>query len=138
LQGRDGFAGRWTLRRDITDFLTGQPGILHGTAALTHLGASGLTYAEAGALQMGAGRSLQATRRYVWQFDAQGVAVQFEDGAPFHRFVPGLSGPGSDHPCGTDLYRVRYDFDAWPAAWGAVWRVTGPRKDYEMTSLYRR
>lgn len=139
----EGFAGRWSLRRDIVDMRAGQTGTFRGHAVLSPLEDAPLEdarldYAEEGVLQIGAGPALHATRRYIWVFDAQGVAVCFADGAPFHRFVPGVSGAGTDHPCGADLYRVRYDFEGWPLSWLAAWRVGGPRKDYEMTSAYER
>ncbi len=144
----EGFAGRWSLRRDIMDMRAGRTGTFRGHAVLSppdeaqpedaRRDHARLDYAEEGVLQIGAGPALHATRRYLWMFDAQGVAVRFADGAPFHRFVPGVSGAGTDHPCGADLYRVRYDFEGWPVSWLAVWRVAGPRKDYEMTSVYER
>ncbi len=153
MEGHEGFAGRWSLRRDIVDMRAGQHATFRGHAVLSPLedarpdyarpdnarpDYARLDYAEEGVLQIGAGPALHATRRYLWIFDAQGVAVCFADGAPFHRFMPRVSGAGTDHPCGADLYRVRYDFDEWPVSWLAVWRVVGPRKDYEMTSVYER
>ena len=129
-------AGEWTVARLIADQRTGQPGRFDGIARLTPV-AGGLDYAEAGQLTLGTAAPLQAKRGYRWQFDADGVAVFFSDGRAFHRFQPGVSGPGTDHLCGADLYRVRYDWGDWPA-WQATWQVTGPAKDYVMTSRHVR
>jgi hypothetical protein len=137
MKGRSDFAGGWILRREIRDRLNGAVGHFTGHATLVETGLSRLDYDEGGMLQMGPGLPLQATRRYVWVFDAAGVAVTFADGTPFHRFVPGVTGNGTDHFCAADLYKMHYDFDAWPH-WQVSWRVTGPRKDYEMVSFYSR
>jgi hypothetical protein len=96
-----------------------------------------LTYREAGLFRIGAGPALVAERSYQWAFDAGQVTVTFADGRPFHSFTPGVTGPGTDHPCGDDLYRVAYEWSGWPE-WTATWDVTGPRKDYRLVSHYRR
>jgi hypothetical protein len=84
---------------------------------------------------MGDGPVLSAERKYLWLPDGAEVEVRFEDGRSFHRFRPEGRAPGTDHPCGRDLYRVVYDFTAWPR-WTAEWIVTGPAKDYRMLSAY--
>lgn len=129
------FAGRWQLQRVITDRLGGQVGYLTGQAAFTQAGPDVLDYHETGDLRIGEGPVMVAARRYLWVFDADGVAVQFADGAAFHRFVPMGHAAGTDHPCGDDLYRVEYDFTRWPI-WRATWIVIGPRKDYTSVSDY--
>ena len=96
---------------------------------------AGLIYEESGQMHLPGQAPLQAERRYLWRFDDRGVEVLFEDGRPFHRFDPVGQGAGTDHPCGADYYRVAYDFTDWPC-WRAVWRVTGPRKDYESRTDY--
>ena len=130
------FAGDWQVARAITDRLTGQPGAFDGRARFAPV-PGGLRYDEEGVLRLGAGVPLAARRSYLWVFGAQDVAVQFPDGRPFHRFVPGADGAGTDHPCAQDLYRVAYAWGDWPR-WQASWEVKGPRKDYRMESLYRR
>ncbi len=147
-QGRDGyvggvlmvsavdFLGQWTLQRMIRDHLNGQHGTLEGQVAFTTIGDANLMYHEAGTLTLENGARLEATRRYLWEFQRDTVVVTFDDGRPFHQFVPAGHAEGSDHPCGEDFYTVRYDFTAWPQ-WKAVWTVKGPRKDYVSTSTYR-
>ena len=75
---------------------------------------------------------MRASRRYLWRDGGSGtIDVHFADGRFFHRFDAEDPAPASSHDCPPDLYRVRYDFRAWPR-WQAEWRVTGPRKDYAM------
>lgn len=128
------FVGTWHLARDIDDWLSGAPARLEGSAALTASGI-GATYEETGTLRLGTGPSVAARRRYLWRDVGHEIAVAFADGRPFHSFDPGEAQPEAEHLCGADLYRVRYDFTAWPV-WRAVWEVRGPRKDYRLVSVY--
>lgn len=116
--------------------MTGEA-VLTPEAMLTGGADDTLTYAEMGQLRLGGGPSMQAARRYRWVFGPDGVSVSFDDGRPFHAFVPQGHVAGTDHPCGADLYRVRYDFTRWPR-WQAVWQVRGPRKEYVLVSDYAR
>jgi len=129
-------AGTWTITRTIADHRAGQAGRFDGIARLTPA-LWGLAYAEEGSLRLGDAPPLQASRSYRWLGGPAGVAVCFADGRAFHDFVPWQNGPGTDHLCGADLYRVQYDWDRWPV-WQATWRVLGPAKDYTMTGVYRR
>lgn len=131
------FAGEWVLHRTIKDNLHGQNGTLAGQTVFTRTDASHLIYDEEGTLTLQSGVSLAASRRYLWAFEDEAVAVSFDEGRPFHQFVPSGHAAGTDHPCGEDFYTVRYDFTDWPR-WVAVWTVTGPRKDYVSTSVYLR
>lgn len=134
---RSDFIGQWVLDRRIDDRITGQTGAFEGTATVAPVGAAGAAYHEVGILRLGDGPGFTAERRYLWQFEAERVVVQFEDGRAFHSFCPEGEGAGSDHPCGADYYQVVYDFGAWPR-WQANWTVSGPRKDYRMRTAYRR
>lgn len=129
------FRGTWQLNRRITDRAAGAEMSLSGVAEFTPAGAGRLAYAEEGELVMPGGHVLRAERRYTWVFGPGGVAVLFDDGRPFHDFVPEGAGTGTPHPCGEDLYRVAYDFAAWPV-WRATWEVSGPRKSYRSESRY--
>ena len=130
------FEGQWTVSRRIVDRRAGQSARFEGTARLTPDG-DALLYHEAGTLYLGPAASFHAERRYVWRFEDGEVVMRFWDGRPFHSFRPDGRTAGTDHPCGSDLYRVEYDFTTWPA-WEARWRVTGPAKDYRMVTLYTR
>lgn len=124
------FAGGWRLARRIEDARAGLTGRFEGQAVFRP-GAGGLVVTETGVLRYGAGQPVQAERRYIWRVAAGGIAVFFDDGRPFHRFSP--AAPEARHDCAPDLYHVRYDFSVWPR-WRVVWHVTGPRKNYVMTS----
>ncbi|MDF1708077.1 MAG: DUF6314 family protein [Paracoccaceae bacterium] len=126
------FEGLWLLERQISDAL-GPDAVFNGTARFTPDDA-GLTLHEAGRLNLTGQGGFQAERRYLWRQEGTGIAVLFADGRDFHRFVPGETAE-ADHWCDPDTYKVRYDFGGWPV-WQAEWRVTGPRKDYVMRSLY--
>lgn len=137
LLGPEDFCGDWVLSRTIEDRLQRQDGQFTGTARFEAAGSARLAYAEQGRLRLGAGPDLIASRQYFWDFTAEGVDVRFDDGRPFHRFVPQGHAAGTNHLCGDDDYTVRYDFMAWPY-WQAVWSVKGPRKNYTSASHYSR
>ena len=129
------FSGVWSVRRDIEDFAGGPTGRFRGLARLTSE-PGGLRYAEQGWLRLGA-QKMQAHRVYLWRFEGEtGVAVLFEDGAPFHRFDWARAESADVHLCGRDRYEVRYSFAR--ESWRAHWRVTGPFKDYAASSQYLR
>jgi hypothetical protein len=134
---RDDFVGLWAVARRIDDAAGGQAGQFDGQAVLEPEAEQDLVYAEAGSLQMGAGPAMTATRTYRWHFVGDRVEVFFADGRPFHGFRPADGDVEAKHLCGADLYRVRYEFGAWPV-WTARWEVRGPRKDYAMVTQYRR
>ena len=130
------FTGQWQLSRAITE-ASGSKASFSGQAWFTPEGA-GLGYREEGVLQLPGQTPIRAERRYLWQAAPEGgIAVLFSDGRPFHRFDPGQARPEDRHYCDPDIYDVVYDFDRWPE-WRSRWRVTGPRKDYEMTTQYWR
>ena len=122
------FEGRWSVSRVIDDRRAGQTGRFAGTAVFAPV-PGGLAYAERGLLELG-GASFEAERRYAWRAEGGGIAVYFDDGRFFHRI-----GLRAAHWCDPDDYRAAYDFAHWPR-WRAVWTVSGPRKNYTMTSDY--
>ena len=130
------FLGAWQIERHIYDQLSDRAGTLVGTARFVLAGGD-VQYSETGTLRWGQGAPMQATRTYVWKFDDKDVAVQFENGAPFHDFRLDHSAPTAAHFCRPDHYEVAYDFATFPS-WSATWRVKGPRKDYEMVTNFVR
>lgn len=89
---------------------------------------------ESGVLRLG-GRDYAAGRVTRWHFaEDGGVRVAHDDGRAFHAFDP--ASPRALHLCGDDRYEVDYDFGA--DSWISRWQVTGPRKDYCMTTRYTR
>lgn len=124
------FEGRWRLARVIRP-AQGPEGRFDGKALWRPV-RGGMAYEERGVLRLDGQQEMQAERRYFW--DAA-LDVYFDDGRFFHT-VPALGG-AAHHWCAPDQYDVTYDFSEWPA-FRAVWRVKGPRKDYEMISRYTR
>lgn len=134
----EAFEGEWTVERTIADVRAGRSGRFSGRAAFRPAAEGGLDYREEGTLVLDGAAPMTATRDYLWRDGGGGVIeVRFGDGRFFHRFLPEEPTPADVHRCDADTYRVRYDFARWPL-WRAEWRVTGPRKDYAMTSAYRR
>ena len=135
-RGLADLAGAWTLARRIRDARAGAVLRLSGTARFEPAGAAALEYSENGVLTLPDGQRLAAERRHRWLDVPGGAEVLFADGRPFHalRWAPVAA---AQHPCGEDRYQVRYDFRRWPV-WWAIWRVTGPGKDYLSVSRYRR
>lgn len=128
------FEGDWRLERRIEHAGGRGDARLSGRARFLRAGAT-LIHEESGTLTVDGspGPAMQASRRYLWRAEAGWIAVRFDDGRPFHGFPLGVLRPEATHLCDPDRYAVRYDFSRWPE-WRAVWRVTGPRKDYVMTS----
>ncbi|MEM6375340.1 MAG: DUF6314 family protein [Pseudomonadota bacterium] len=127
------FEGRWYLERAILH-ANGQRATLTGRAVFTRH-SDALFYHETGTLCVKGQAPCRAERRYRWvPIEAGSIDVFFEDGREFHRIDQ--DAPRARHDCGSDTYHVEYDFDDWPI-WRAVWRVTGPQKDYTLTSNYR-
>lgn len=125
--------GTWRLTRQIADQRAGLTGRLEGTCRWLRDGA-GLRQEETGLLHYGTAPPMQSARVYLWRQEADGLAVFFEDGRPFHRLVPGRL--SDRHLCDSDTYDVTYDLSRWPD-WTQVWRVTGPRKDARITSRFQ-
>ena len=130
----DELEGRWTLERQIDDRRAGLTGLLTGTC-LWRRDAAGLVQAETGTLQYGDAPPIRAERRYLWREAGAGLTVLFEDGRPFHDIGPGRL--SARHDCAPDTYEVTYVFDA-PDVFSTTWRVTGPRKDQFIHSIYTR
>ncbi|NDR59466.1 trigger factor [Pseudoruegeria sp. M32A2M] len=132
-----GFLGLWRMERVIDDRRAGEILRLSGRAELSKAGDGRLCYCETGQLDLAGGQKLQAVRRYFWRAEGGTIRVDFEDGRYFHSFDPAAADPDAAHWCDPDQYDVRYDFARWPR-WKSVWQVLGPRKDYTMTTWYRR
>jgi uncharacterized protein DUF6314 len=91
-------------------------------------------WTEQGHLRFG-GHAGPAGRRLAIVPAADGWLVEFADGRPFHRLD--LDGGAVEHLCGEDRYAGEYrlrDRDTLDVRW----HVTGPRKDLEIETTYRR
>lgn len=131
--------GMWRIDRRILDargpdaHFTGEMTITESEAA-----PATLSVEESGTLRIGDQTPVLANRTYRWVFrTATSVEVLFDDGRPFHEIDLTSPHPQTRHHCPPDTYDVRYDFRL-PDEWRATWTVTGPRKDYVMTSTMTR
>lgn len=130
------FAGKWRLLRDIMDYYGQQQGQFSGDAVFSPE-TNGLRYLETGFLTMKQQVPLKASRQYLWHEVEGRIEVRFADGRPFYQFSPGQGRVAAEHFCAPDNYRVTHDFGNWPE-WHSHWRVEGPKKRYEMHSIYHR
>lgn len=140
MRGIGDFEGRWSLDRRIEDRMGGQWGRFTGGVRIRRPkpeegDGAAWRVDESGFLKLGAAAPVSATRTYFWREDGPLIAVEFEDGRPFHVFDPNADRAEAHHDCAPDSYDVRYDFSAWPD-WSATWQVRGPRKDYTMVTRY--
>ena len=138
-------AGRWRLDRII-------PGVasLAGQAVFAPTGnvSSPLRYHECGDLRLNAGGTYAATRRYLYRLMGERIVIEFadrpNDGAVLHdlSFDPSATDAGvlvakHRHSCWPD----NYDFEMTIKGndrFETRYRIAGPRKNYEMHSIYDR
>lgn len=125
----------WRIDRRIVD-ARGPDAHFTGTATFQVMpdAPDVLTLAEAGHLKVGTQKAVAAHRTYKWTFTSPTtVEVLFADDRPFHRINLATPTPMARHDCVPDIYLVEYFFEL-PSQWRATWTVTGPRKNYVMTS----
>ena len=121
-------AGRWTVRRRLTDLETGTEGDFDGVA---EIGADGV-WTETGRLRFGAYDG--EARRVLRVVDG---GVEFADGRPFHSLDLAAGVCAVEHLCGEDRYAGEYAV-LGPDELRVVWFVTGPRKRQVIETVYRR
>jgi hypothetical protein len=130
------FTGDWTLVRRIRDLKAKAAGRLQGTARFTP-DADGLGFAETGLLCL---RQARTEARQTYRFVIEGAdafSVFFADGRFFHRAAITDGRARVTHDCAPDTYIGRYRFHG-PDRWGLSWRITGPRKDLVIGSVFSR
>lgn len=157
--------GTWRLHRDIED-RRGQNLTATGSATFTWEADGRLRWHESGTMHhVGADLPFHRTMFLVppqgpTAGPAQTWHVTFEDGRFFHPWpaaAPAAAAAGAGaqgaaraqaanassgsevvHVCAPDLYQGEFLELAGQHAWSLRWRVTGPRKDYVMTTSYTR
>lgn len=133
--------GAWRFERVIDDRLAGDRKTVEGTITLSDARPR-VRWSEEGVLHLD-GQDLPVTRTMFVEPRGDGWYVVFEDGHDFH---PWTTGEQVQHLCGRDLYSGRIDVGGRPeeagrpepVAWSVRWEVTGPEKDYTMTTWLRR
>jgi len=121
------------VRRWLRDRRSGECGEFVGTASFVPDGA-GLLWTEEGRIRFG-GHEGPAGRRLAIVPEGSGWLVAFADGRPFHPLD--LEGGPVEHRCGADRYAGAYRLRD-PDTLEVRWRVTGPRKELEIETTYRR
>ena len=130
----EAFIGTWSLTRHIS-LQFGENFSFEGTANIAG-NETEVIYHEKGEVQSNRGKPISAERTYIWQPDKDNaIKVLFDDRRYFHSFSASVT--RAEHLCSEDLYKVSYNFASWPI-WTSVWHVRGPKKHYQMTSLYQR
>ncbi len=122
--------GDWQLSRVIDDRITGQQSRIDGTLSLAADSPDRIRWEEQARWHQPHGdvdvrRGLWVTRNE----DTRAWWVRFEDDREFHPWVPGEL---VVHACGADTYRGLVK--GTPDLWTVEWDVTGPDKDYRMTT----
>jgi hypothetical protein len=130
--------GDWDVIRQISDRRIGQEGWFRGRARfLPSADGQLLQYTEDGELEFGSHRG-PASRSLIIAARPDGTAdVRFADGRDFYRLDLRSGSWQAEHPCRADQYMVtvtRLDAESFTE----TWQVTGPDKDYELRTSYRR
>jgi hypothetical protein len=131
-------AGTWRIQRSIDP-----EGMLDGTARFSVRDDGWLHYAETGELAIHGGQ-FTARRSYLFEPKEDGFSVWF-DAEPlrlFHTIVldgaeGGVRTGAAEHLCRNDLYLSSYSLEP-DGRFTIRHRVTGPNKDYTVTTLYTR
>jgi hypothetical protein len=122
--------------RRIRDLKTRDLGRLHGTADFAP-DRDGVRFTERGVLTLPKARTeAQRAYRFVIEGDDR-FSVFFADGRLFHRAEVAAGIASVTHDCVPDTYRGRYRFAA-PDCWRLSWRITGPRKDLVISTVFSR
>jgi hypothetical protein len=130
-------SGSWSVDRLVIDHARTTIGRLRGKATFRPSGRD-LLYEERGTLIFGEHRG-QAEQTYRYDFpEGDGRAlVRFRDGRPFHDLDLSTGQDRPRHVCPPDIYEGVF-VALGPSAWRTEWKVTGPRKDYDLVTTYTR
>ncbi|MDI9916381.1 DUF6314 family protein [Rhodococcus sp. IEGM 1379] len=126
--------GEWNFERTIVDRIGGSTKRVVGQTAIEEKIDGRLRWYESGTLFDGDLELAVFRTLFIEQQDGN-WAVTFEDGREFHEWNPGQD---VEHLCGADTYRGRVDIEAATEGWSVEWTVSGPSKDYTMTTYLTR
>lgn len=125
--------GAWAFDRTIDDRHGTDSCRVRGTTVLARDDDGRVRWSETGTLFRD-DMELPVTRTLFVEPRPEGWFVTFEDGRDFHPWTPGAQ---VVHPCAADTYVG--DIELIDADhWTIVWHVTGPAKDYTMSSTLTR
>jgi hypothetical protein len=118
------------MDRTIDDRIASETSTVDGTSELVQQDDGRIRWSERGTLRRGA-LEIPVSRTLFVEHRDEGWWVTFDDGRDFHPWAPGDE---VVHPCVADTYVGRIepqDADRWTVRWD----VSGPAKDYTMTTL---
>jgi hypothetical protein len=121
--------GRWTLARTIEDRRHQEDSSLDGVLELVEEQPGRIRWEERGTWHRPAG-DVDVRRGLRLERTGRGWWVLFDDGRDFHPWAPGET---YVHDCAPDTYRG--EVSGTPERWTVTWEVTGPGKDYTMTTV---
>jgi len=122
--------GAWVLSRIVDDRLAGVEHRIDGLLELSATGPGLIRWQESGRWHQPTG-DVDVRRELRLELDEDaGWWVRFEDGRDFHPWAPGEQ---VVHPCSPDTYRGLVA--GTPERWTVRWDVSGPDKDYTMTTV---
>jgi len=129
--------GSWHIDRSVQDRRRSIRGELRGQARFVPEDRC-LLYDEQGTLIFGVHRG-RAEQSYRFDFPGGNARayVRFRDGRAFHELDLSHGHAVVSHACDLDLYEGRF-IALEPRQWQSTWKVTGPRKDQEIVTLYTR
>jgi hypothetical protein len=129
-------AGTWELSRTVGEWK------FRGRAVFCAQGPNELRYEENGILTKPGNADIQASRRYIYRYEADRIVVYFDELPArifeildLKRAPNGTWEAEGEHACPPDHYASRYSFG--PETIAITHIVRGPRKDYEMVSNYQ-
>lgn len=128
--------GNWTLQRAIVDHRIGVTGSFEGDGELRTEGRRG-RYDERGRLRFGGYDGSAHRALDLIATPDHAVAVRFVDGRPFFELDLVTGTCRAVHPCREDRYELEFEVGS-PDLLVERWRVTGPAKDYEARTTWRR
>jgi hypothetical protein len=129
--------GNWNVDRLVIDHARTTTGRLRGKATFRPSGLD-LLYEERGTLVFGehCGQAEQTCRYDFPEGDGRAL-VRFREGRPFHELDLSTGQDRARHDCPPDIYDGVF-LALGPDAWRTEWKVTGPRKDYDLVTTYNR
>lgn len=128
--------GSWELERAIADHRTEATGSFAGDGVVRTAGRRG-RYEEQGRLRLGGYDGTAHRELDLFAADGGVVAVRFSDGRPFIDLNLVDGAWQAVHQCGRDRYELRFEVGSSDLLLER-WRVTGPDKDYEARTIWRR
>jgi hypothetical protein len=121
--------GTWRLERLVDDRRLAEGSHVSGSLVLARLTADEVSWQESATWHRADG-DVPVRRGLRLVLGDDGWWVRFDDGRDFHPWTPGED---VVHACDPDTYRGR--ISGTPDAWTVVWEVSGPTKDYTMTTV---